>query len=187
MELQEPQTIPRRPRSLGQDVLIAVAAVVGLGTFCLVWWILGIFVWQTYTSSLETAEGPNTVGLLATKAVEAYRKEQSDHQHALCPSAPHPVPRDLSSVAGKSYPPDKDYTDGPPDAGFRCLGYEGMGSQYYQYDYRSTGPRGSFIVIGKGDIDGDGLTSEFSLEGSVDPSAGSVDLARWMRRVRPTE
>lgn len=187
MALEKPQMLPGRPRSLGQDILIAVAAIVGLVAFFLIWWILGTFVWQTYTYAGETAEGPNTVSLLATKAVEAYRKEQSDHQHALCPSAPHPVPRDLSSVAGKAYPPDKDYTDGPPDAGFRCLGYEGFDFQYYQYDYRSTGPRGSFIVIGKGDIDGDGVTSEFSQEGSVDPSTGAIHLSPWMRRVRPSE
>jgi hypothetical protein len=50
-------------------------------------------------------------------------------------------------------------------AGFACLGFEMSSPQYYQYDYQSTGT--AFTATARGDLNGDGQLSSFTVTGKV--------------------
>ena len=105
----------------------------------------------------------------------------------LCDSA-SPVPSSMNSVKGKKYQPSHavgaDYNVGDRYTGWRCLQFSIASPQYYQYLYKVGGPpvevtlphggnpKGlsedySWNASAQGDIDGDGKTSWFVLEGYI--------------------
>jgi len=105
----------------------------------------------------------------------------------LCDSAA-PVPSSMNSVKGKkyqpSYAPNTDYNAGDKYTGWRCLQFAIASPQLYQYQYKVGGPpvevtlphggnpKGlsedySWNASAQGDIDGDGKTSWFVLEGYI--------------------
>jgi type IV pilus assembly protein PilA len=105
----------------------------------------------------------------------------------LCGSS-EPVPASLDSIKGKKYQPNigVDYETGDEHTGWRCLAFSNEHPQYYQYRYRGGGngpetenlphggsPKGltkdhTSVVTAQGDVDGDGETSWFVLEGYID-------------------
>jgi type IV pilus assembly protein PilA len=105
----------------------------------------------------------------------------------LCDSA-SPVPSSMNSVKGRKYQPNHgpgiDYNAGDKYTGWRCLQFSIASPQYYQYLYKVGGPpvevtlphggnpKGlsedySWNASAQGDIDGDGKTSWFVLEGYI--------------------
>lgn len=152
--------------------LIALFAVVGLVVVVLA--VLGVLAWagvRKYISASKQAEAVNTVGEIARDGAAAYSREALATlapAHKLCESASSPVPASIVAVKGKKYmsTPAEWHADEPVDKGFACLKFEMSLPQYYQYDYKLDSPV-SFTAIAHGDLDADGVTSEFTQHGTV--------------------
>lgn len=164
-----------------------LGAVAAIGSLSAV----AIYGVRRYLSNAKTSEAKSSLGAIARGAVSAYEREQtSGPAHALCGSAA-PVP--AAVPGGRKYQPDasdgKDYETGTASAGWRCLKFTITSPQYYQYEYRvggnykgpkrggpDPGPDG-FEASAEGDLDGDGITSLFTLTGKVDPQTRSVKMS----------
>ena len=123
--------------------------------------VLAVFGVRKYISSAKTAEAMNTIGHVGKISVEAHEAREGTY----CPSATSPVPADTRMIRGRKYQSDdKDwFRDKSANAGFSCLKFEMTQPQYYQYDYRSTGH--TFETTARGDLNGDGKLSLFTLRG----------------------
>lgn len=154
-------------------VILLVVALIGVLA------VLGIAGTRKYIANAKTAEALNSVGAISRAAQAEYEAESIDVLtatpvgHRLCPSASHPVPSSLSQIRGVKYmsSPGDWNGDSAKNAGFYCLKFEMSMPQYYQYDYKITGSGtklgDTFTVDAKGDLDGDGVTSSFSLTGTI--------------------
>jgi type IV pilus assembly protein PilA len=161
--------------------LMIVVAIVGVLA------ALAIYGVRKYLLNSKTAEVRNAVGQMAKDAKTAFEKESmaSDVLKAggvagvsnnLCASATNSVPAGKASIAGQKYQsaPSEWEVDAAtkPPTGFSCLHFSLSDPQYYMYDYKGTvGTAGAFQAIGMGDLNGDGVTSSFTLAGAV---TGSV-------------
>jgi hypothetical protein len=154
---------------------------------CLV--MFGVLTHAHYRAMGKTAEATHELGLISTRAVEAYERGRTEPRGpSLCTSAPSPVPKNLDAVRGRFYQTvPREWNEGDPDQGFRCLGHEMIEPQFYQYDYGSTAPQGRFTATARGDLDGDGETSEISQSGEVDAAKRTVVLASKLRKTAPDE
>ncbi len=156
-----------------------IVLLVSIGLVVLMVSVLGILAVagvRKYINASKTAEAVNSV---TTMALSANRAFESDHK--LCESASSPVPASMSMVAAKKYmstPADWD-ADRTKHAGFACIDFSMSFPQYYQYDYKKTGA-GSFSAIAHGDLDGNGVTSEFSQSGRV--VGGAITLDTLVRK-----
>jgi type IV pilus assembly protein PilA len=107
----------------------------------------------------------------------------------LCTTAGASIPASKDSIAGQKYqstPSEWTVDITTPGAGFACLRFSISDPQYYMYNYTGTvGPTGTFAAIGMGDLNGDGITSTFSLSGAV--TAGVVYVAPNFSEVNPEE
>lgn len=159
--------------------LIALIGVLGF-TVVLVGILAALAVhgFTRYLRAAKMAEARNAVGAIAKDAAAAFDEEKADPQgvvyHALCPPASSPIPASITSVRGVKYMSTMSEweIDKSVNGGFACLRFFMSTPQYYQYDYRAMGTGGSldrFQAIARGDLNGDGQTSEFVLEGRVGP------------------
>src|SRR5262249_21873775 len=87
----------------------------------------------------------------------------------LCTDANKPVPDDISKVRGQKYQSlATEWTDGNVVKGWLCLRFSVTDPQYYMYDYKgTTGDNGTFSAVGYGDLDGNGVSSSFTLKGQA--------------------
>lgn len=170
---------PPRPSS-GANVIVIVLAVVGGGIVIIgILAVLAISGVSRYLEASKSAEARNTINLLSMDAVSAYEREDITSlagapAHRLCASASAPVPkhdRDVSGLKYQSMP--SDWTADPPTAGFNCLKFEMDYPQYYQYNYTITGSGkktgDSYTVEARGDLNGDGDFSSFTMTGKIMP------------------
>ena len=165
-------------------VLLLIVAVIGILA------VLALSGTRKYIANAKTAEAMNSVGEIARDAQMAYEMESltptgATSTHKLCPSASHPVPSSISQVRGIKYMSSPtDWTDdSAKNAGFYCLKFEMNSPQYYQYDYHSTAT--GFTVEAKGDLNGDGKTSSFTVTGTV--GAGDTITTSPMKQTDPEE
>ncbi len=160
-----------------------IALLVTLGLIVVLGAILGLLAWmgvRRYLKAAKSAEALNTVGMIGTDAATAYAADMK-----LCKSATQPVPVSLTAVKAKKYMSTlTDWTRDPADAGFTCLKFSMEYPQYYQYDYKLTTPT-SFQASGHGDLDGNGVASEFTMNGHV--VAGAVVLDPSVTQKNPEE
>ena len=77
-----------------------------------------------------------------------------------------------------------DWSNDPADTGFTCLKFDQSSPQYYQYDYKLDSPT-TFTAIAHGDLNGDGVTSEFTMKGNIVGTDVIVDPN--VTRIRPDE
>jgi type IV pilus assembly protein PilA len=157
----------------------ALVLLIGGGAFVIFGGVLAslaIYGVRKYIANAKTAEARNTVGQLAKDAAAAYETERTTAHggsaRRLCASASRPVPASMSSVKGMKYQSAADEwaVDAPRNAGFACLRFSMNMPQYYRYTYRATGgssPGDSFEALAEGDLNGDGVTSEFRLAGTL--------------------
>jgi type IV pilus assembly protein PilA len=143
--------------------------------------VLAITGVRKYVSAAKSAEAMSGVRMIALDADASYTGSSK-----VCDSASSPVPASIADVKGKKYmSTPADWTvDAAKNAGFACIKYEMSTPQYYQYDYKKTGPS-SFMAIAKGDTNGDGVESEFTLSGHVVGTTMNVDPN--VKETNPTE
>jgi type IV pilus assembly protein PilA len=174
--------------------LMIVVAIVGVLA------ALAIYGVRKYLLNSKTAEARNAVGQMAKDAKTAYERESmpgtilADNGTAalannLCSSASATIPASADSIKGKKY--QSAASEWSADAatqgkGFSCLKFTLSDPQYYMYSYvGSTGAAGTFEATGKGDLNGDGNLSEFTLKGEV--RTGVVIVAPNFTEVNPEE
>jgi len=161
-------------------LIAIIVVVVLLVAMIAVFVVLAMVGVRRYVKVAKTAEALNSVSSIARTAASEY-----DANEKLCRSASHPVPTSMSLVSGKKYQSQpSDWNSDPPDTGFKCLNFEIGTPQYYQYDYKLSSPD-SFEAIAHGDLDGNGVSSEFKLGGRV--ASGVVVIAPNVTQTNPDE
>jgi len=160
-------------------VLLAVLAVI-----VLIIGLLGVLAYvgvRKFIGAAKTAEAVNNVNQMAMDVDRAFAADKT-----LCDSASLPVPASMSAVTGKKYmsAPSDWELDKVKHAGFDCIGFSMMDPQYYQYDYKKIDPT-HFTAFARGDLDGNGVTSEFSRSGRV--AGGLLVMDAAITQKNPTE
>jgi type IV pilus assembly protein PilA len=184
----DPPYVGTHPGEKHQRKPFPVWLIVALGFLSFVVLLVGtlaalaIHGYTRFLRAAKLAEAKNGVGRIAKDAAVAYDQEKVDpsgrYYQALCASASSPIPKDIIDVRGKKYlsAPSEWQADKPTDAGFACLGFSMNSPQYYQFDYRATGSPtlDRFQAIAHGDLDADGVSSSFIIEGRVGPGNALV-------------
>jgi type IV pilus assembly protein PilA len=153
---------------------------------------LAIYGVRRYLASAKTSEAKNTIGAIARASSAAYERENAASEeiaegsnstsasHSLCGTAttvPATVPK------GTKYQPKttngQDYDSGNMTTGWKCLKFSMTQPHYYQYQYskdtkatNSNNPAKCDVApcyetMATGDLDGDGVQSQFSQTGKV--------------------
>ena len=171
--------------------LMIVVAIVGVLA------VLAVYGVQKYIANAKTAEAKNAVGELGRDALTRYEGETMNGTliaggsttgvlRDVCLSASAKVPSFVPkatkyqstaadwSVDGKTAPPK----------GFACLHFEMSQPQYYSYGYVGVSQAG-FKASAEGDLNGDGTTSLFHLDGSI--VSGRLYVAPAITEVNPDE
>lgn len=197
---QQPPYYPPPPpqQSSGNGWIIAI--FVTLGAIVLIGGILAvlaIYGVRRYLSAAKSAEARNSLSQIALEASAAYDSTGVDPvtfapTYRQCPSASVPVPSSERAVSGKKYmsAPGEWDVDAATNAGFSCLKFEMFEPQYYQYNYTATGTGAkvgdSFRAEARGDLDGDGVYSRFSMGGNVS-SVGVMIIDSSIKETDPEE
>src|SRR5438552_5203640 len=174
--------------------LMIVVAIIGVLS------ALAIYGVRKYIFNAKTAEVRNAVGQMSKDAKASYERDSTAPAimaagtsagvaNNLCMSASLSVPSAKESIAGQKYqsaPSEWSVDVVTPNKGFSCLRFAISDPQYYMYDYAGTaGTAGTFVAMGMGDLNGDGVTSTFSLRGEV--TGGVVFVAPNFSELRPDE
>ena len=161
---------------------------------------LAIYGVRKYLLNAKTAEVRNAVGQMAKDAKASYERDSTSPlilapgtsaglANNLCSSASVSVPAGKASIAGQKYqsaPSEWNADVASPGKGFSCLRFAMSDPQYFMYNYAGTiGTAGTFAAIGMGDLNGDGNTSTFTLNGAV--TAGVVFVAPNFAEINPDE
>jgi type IV pilus assembly protein PilA len=193
--MQSPMPYPQQPfppQKKGTSIWVVLAIILGcvviFGGILVVLAISGV---RSYLQAAKSAEALSSVGAIARDAASSY---SSEDPQTLCASASQPIPASLSSVAGKKYQSSTTEwsRDASANAGFACLHFEMDMPQYYQYDYKTSGSPSrravgdGFRASAKGDLDGNGTASDFSLSGRI-TAPGTLVVDTTLTQVNPKE
>ena len=171
--------------------LMIVVAIVGVLA------VLAVYGVQRYIANAKTAEAKNAVGEISRDALARYEGETMSGSmltggsttgvlRDLCPSASAKVPSFVPK-ATKYQSTNADWNADDravPRRGFACLHFEMSQPQYYSYNYTAVSLT-SFTAAAEGDLDGDGVTSLFHLDGAV--TSGHLFLAPAITELKPDE
>jgi type IV pilus assembly protein PilA len=186
--------------------LMIVVAIIGVLA------ALAIYGVRKYLASAKSAEARNTLGEISRSAVAAYERESASSElmaagglgaafsHAVCLSStivPAAVP------SNKKYQPvtkGGDYDSGNVTTGWKCLKFAMTEPQYYQYAYSTParqittagtgadpvgGAGKTWVSEAKGDLDGNGVFSEFAISGAI--VNGQPIIATALGELNPEE
>ena len=179
--------------------LMIVVAIIGVLA------VLAIYGVRKYIANSKTAEARASLGAISKAAVAHWDAESSGtavvadgtanttNAHALCDSAAGKVPTAMASVANRKYQSSAgDWSAGgatTPPTGWACLKFEMTGAQYYSYGYTAVTPTlptgAQFTATAEGDLDGNGVTSVFSLSGAT--QNGRAKAAPQIGEINPEE
>ncbi len=171
---------PPPPQSVRQGsgatwIIVVLSVVGGLILVIGILAVLGIVGMRRYLSAAKSAEARNDLGSIGRDAVASYEREDimtGSLTHSLCSSATVPVPKNERALSGKKYQSSSsDWMVDAPNGGFACLKFEVDDPQFYQLKYTRTGTGSkigdSFLAEARGDLDGNGVFSSFTLSGHV--------------------
>jgi type IV pilus assembly protein PilA len=187
--------------------LMIVVAIVGILA------VLAIYGVRKYLANAKTAEARNSLGEIGKDAATAYEKESmagsvlavgtgAGVSRSLCAAAIASVPSAVASVKGQKYQSDSAAAaDWNADvatvvngvkghAGFYCLKFVMDQPQYYMYSYTGAAASGAagdaFTATANGDLNGDGVTSTFTLLGTVNATM-ALNVAPNITEANPEE
>jgi len=165
--------------------LMIVVAIVGVLA------VLAIYGVRKYIANAKTAEARATVGQIGKLSIAAFERETgsntvvslgstSTEQRNLCATSSY-VPAAVTSVSNRKY---QSQSSDWRDAGWACLKFNMDNPQYFMYRYVRPDAT-SFSGTAYGDLNGDNVTSTFSLAGQVDN--GQARTAPAMAETDPEE
>jgi type IV pilus assembly protein PilA len=170
--------LPKMNRGFTLVELMIVVAIIGVLA------ALAIYGVSKYLATTKTSEAKNTLGGIKRAVTTAF---ESDKQvgtllaeggsgavaaKSLCLTATA-VPS-AAVPKGVKYQPvlaeGSDWTAGDLTAGWKCVGFTMSQPHYYQYGYtasNASAANGTFETVANGDLDGDGTSSQFRIQGAV--------------------
>ena len=176
--------------------LMIVVAIVGILA------VLAIYGVRKYLANAKTAEARNSLGQIGKDAAAAFERESMSGailgtgtsaalSRSLCLGNTGPVPGSASAIQGKKYQSSPaDWNVGAAsNVGFPCLKFSMDQPQYYMYNYISAGGGTSganFTAMAQGDLNGDGVLSQFQLLGQVN-GANALNVAPNISETQPEE
>jgi len=176
--------------------LMIVVAIVGVLA------VLAIYGVRKYIANSKTAEARNSLGQIGKDAATAYEKESMAASvltqgtstavlRALCKGASKTIPSASSAIQGKKYQSAASEwsVDQAGNSGFACLKYSMDQPQYFMYGYATAGSAASgdsFTATANGDLNGDGITSTFTLIGAINSNL-TLNVAPNLHEVNPEE
>lgn len=160
---------------------------------------LAIYGVRRYVFSARTAEARSSLGRMAKDASGSFAREHmagdqlaiggtAKSRNSLCVSASTSVPADAAKIKGQKYqsaPSEWDADAAATWKGFACLHFSMVDPQFYQYDYQTStndwaasGAEGTtFDAIARGDLNGDGVLSDFKMSGKIQKgSDGNIEV-----------
>lgn len=176
--------------------LMIVVAIVGVLA------VLAVYGVRKYIANAKTAEARNSLGQIGKDAVTAFEGEhmsaavltegqQTAILRSMCQTGSvASVPATVASVKAMKYQSSKadwsNATDVAANTGWPCLRFEMTAPQYYMYTYGANGTTaGGFSTTATGDLNGDSITSVFTLAGSIENAR--LKLAPSIGEVSPDE
>jgi type IV pilus assembly protein PilA len=174
--------------------LMIVVAIVGILA------VLAIYGVRKYIANAKTAEARNSLGQIAKDAAAAVEREKgstaiinagatSALMRSFCSSATNSVPTGGSVPKGQKYQSAaSEWASGGATSGWGCLKFSMDEPQYYEYEYTSGAvdpSSGNFTAVAHGDLNGDGVPSTFSVQGSA--MSGAVAISPNVQETQPEE
>jgi type IV pilus assembly protein PilA len=173
------------------EVMIVVAIVGVLS-------VLAVYGVRTYIANAKTSEARNSLGQIGKLSSIAFEKESmpgatlpmgstASVSRSLCRDAPVPVPPTPDKIKGRKFQSAQANWEtstligGQPEStGFGCLRFAITDPQYFMYDYKV--PKGrssvddSFVATARGDLNGDGNLSTFTMNGKIQNDGAGLVL-----------
>jgi type IV pilus assembly protein PilA len=158
--------------------------------------VLAIYSVNRYLLTAKTAEATTNIGAIRRNTTEALTREKMSGlyvgpqtsvggAYGFCVSEANPVPKTVPKASkyvtgAADWSVGKGTGVGGADVGFYCLKFTISQPQYYSYSYTATGV-GTVVgdkvdIIANGDLNGNGVTSEFKMEGQIASQGGQVSL-----------
>ena len=173
---------PPKSKTPALVIVLIVAAVLGavvvIGGVLFSLAIVGV---TRYLAAAKTAEARNAVGIIARNIARESEQEHASEggtTKVITLRSFPPVPADVQH--------GRKYLSAPSDwAPWKAIKFEMNVPQYYQYEVRAAADGQSAEVIARGDLDGNGKTSLFSLKVLVEN--GVVVVAPTIDETDPDE
>lgn len=164
---------------------------------------LAIYGVNKYIASSKSAEARMGIGAISKGAMTAFEGEAMQgsllsiggtvgSSRGLCAQStissagvPAAIPRGVKIQLAT-----EDWQEPPTETGvgWACLKFSMTGPQYYQYQYLSTGGSSdgsNYTAQANGDLDGDNVASNFSLQGLI--TSGTLTVSPAITEVNPGE
>jgi type IV pilus assembly protein PilA len=169
-----------------------VVAIVGILA------VLADYGVRKYIANAKSTEARNALGQIAKDAAAAVERERGLHAivpagstssllRSFCATAT-PVPSSGKPPAAQKYQSLASDWSGDATTGWQCLRFSMEQPQYYEYEYTASvtsALTGAFTAIAHGDLNGDGATSRYSVQGSA--QSGGIAISPNIEESTPEE